>query len=237
MNNYFQFKKFVVQQGKCAMKVGTDGVLLGSWVNLSGEQKILDVGAGTGLIALMCAQRSAHAGIDAVEIDMPASVQAAENFINSPWKNRLTIINDSFQHFAEHALIQYDVIVSNPPFFRNSLKPLKQDRLIARHDESLSYESLFRYSAPILCGNGRISVITPAGDIDTVSNAAFFYGLYPQRRTMIIPRAEKPYSRCLSEFSRNPSNSCMTNELVIKKNRDEFSDSYIELTKDFYLKF
>jgi tRNA1Val (adenine37-N6)-methyltransferase len=237
MNNYFQFRKFIVQQSQCAMKVGTDGVLLGSWVNLLGAQNILDVGTGTGLIALMCAQRSELASIDAVEIDTPASVQAAENFIKSPWKNRLTIINDSFQHFASNTHARYDVIISNPPFFRNSLKPPKPDRSVARHDERLNYSSLFHYSSPVLKQDGLISVITPAGDVELISDTAFFHGYYPQRRTMIIPIDGKPYSRCLSEFSRNPSQGCITNDLVIKKNKEEFTDSYIDLTKEFYLKF
>ena len=155
-NNYFSFRQFTIHQDQCAMKVGTDGVLLGAWVNVENAQRILDVGTGTGLIALMCAQRS-ESVIDAVEVDRAASEQAAVNCSASPWKDRITVVHDSFQHFAESTAYRYDLIVSNPPFFKNSLKPKGLARSLARHDDRLSYESLLYYTVKILEPGGTLA--------------------------------------------------------------------------------
>ena len=134
-NNFFQFKNFTIYQDKCAMKVGTDGVLLGSWANASKAKSILDIGTGSGLIAIMLAQRS-NAIIYAVEIDSNAATQASENACNSPWSERLHVVNESIQGFATSSNIGFDLIVSNPPYFINSLKPTANKRMVARHTDS-----------------------------------------------------------------------------------------------------
>jgi len=219
------------------MKVGTDGVLLGAWVNVAGAHRILDAGAGTGIISLMCAQRSDIAHLDAVEIDSKASEQAAENFRQSPWKHRLTVINDSLQNYALVTGIKYDHIVSNPPFFRNSLKPPGKDRSLARHDDTLNYESLLHYSVSVLNPQGLISLIMPASDHELVTRIAFYNGLYPVRISRVRPCEGKDFSRYLAEFSRDQSEPCHSDDLIIKKAGNEYTGSFRELTKDFYLKF
>ena len=137
-NLCFEFKQFTVWHDKCAMKVGTDGVLLGAWANVESAKHILDVGTGTGLIALMLAQRTVQADVTAIEIDSMAAIQARENIAHSPWKNRITLFNCDFRYF--HDDLKYDLIVSNPPYFVNALKCLDKQRNMARHTDLLYYE-------------------------------------------------------------------------------------------------
>lgn len=236
MNDYFQFKQFTVHQDGCAMKVGTDGVLLGAWANVEDALEILDIGTGTGLIAIMCAQRS-HALIDAVEIDSKAAEQAEENRLLCPWKERITIFNDSFQHYVQSNRPKYDRIVTNPPYFRDSLKSPDKGRSLARHDDKLSYEVLFHYSALIIEPRGLISMIMPYRDNELTDRIAFFNGFYPARKSFVRPYEGKEFSRCLAEYAPYPSSTCFTDELIIKKAGNEYTGSFRELTNDFYLNF
>jgi tRNA1Val (adenine37-N6)-methyltransferase len=236
-NNYFSFKQFTVHHDKCAMKVGTDGVLLGAWVKVINVGRILDIGTGTGLIAIMMAQRST-AFIDAVEIDENACKQAVENVAACPWKERIVIHHDSFQHFAANTTSQYDIIVSNPPYFSNSLKSPLQLRSLARHDDSLSNESLLRSSAHILAPEGYLYVIIPAYDINSFIALAGLHGLYPSQMIKIRPVPHKAYSRCLIEFSSYRNQICTEKELIIKQeNSKEYTHEYKNLTRDYYLNF
>ncbi len=159
-NNWFEFKQFRIEQQKAAMKVGTDGVLLGAWTPIVDAQRILDVGTGTGLIALMLAQRS-NARIDAVEIDKLASEEAEFNFAQSPWNDRLNVFNTNFQVFVNLPFVPYDLIVSNPPFFINSLKTKCAALSVARHDEMLSFDQLITGAKRLLSNTGRFCVIIP----------------------------------------------------------------------------
>ena len=159
-NPYFRFKKFTVYHDRCAMKVVTDGVLLGAWVNVSGDN-ILDIGTGTGLISLMMAQRNEKARIDAIDIDSDAVSQAKDNIGNSPFGNRINSWNASLQVFCSKAEKRYDVIVSNPPFFVQSLKSPNKERSLARHTDSLPVADLIGLSAPLLSQRGRMSFIYP----------------------------------------------------------------------------
>ena len=216
------------------MKVGTDGVILGAWANVSGCNQILDVGTGTGLIAIMCAQRST-AIIDALEIDHAAYLQAVENMNQCPWRERLSIFNLSFSEFCKKATNSYDLVVCNPPYFRNSLKPPETARTLARHDESLTYENLLADSVKVLCDSGRLAVIIPASEISNFNNLAYFQGLFPERQTFIRHHAGKKYTRCLAEYSRQQT-SCITDELVIKRENNElYTVEFDALTRDFYL--
>jgi tRNA1Val (adenine37-N6)-methyltransferase len=236
-NNFFSFKQFTVYQDKCAMKVGTDGVLLGAWADIPKEGRILDVGTGTGLIAMMCAQRSDHVQVDAVEIDPDAAGQAAENCSKLPWSNRIRVVNDSFQSFTEAIDFKYDLIISNPPFFRDSLRPPENTRSWARHDENLSPDVLFHYAFSLINEDSRISLIYPAENIDYLISSAFFSGLYPIRKTFVRPVEGRKFSRCLIEFSSDSSNHCVNSEIAIKTTKNECTESYRDLTRDFYLKF
>jgi tRNA1Val (adenine37-N6)-methyltransferase len=234
-NPYFAFRQFTIWHDQCAMKVGTDGVLLGAWTCVHGTNHILDAGTGCGLIAIMMAQRS-DAMIDAVEIEYSAFRQAGENSNACSWKNRIRIYHDSFQHFAENSEIRYDLIVSNPPYFRNSLKPPGGSRSMARHADRLSYEDLLRSAAGILTPEGRLSVILPANEQDHFTELAYFHGLYPSRYLMIRPLPDKGYSRCLAEFTPGRLNSFTREEMAIKrKNGKDYSEEYIALTREYYL--
>jgi tRNA1Val (adenine37-N6)-methyltransferase len=235
-NPYFAFKQFTINHDKCAMKVGTDGVLLGAWVNVQDAKIILDAGTGTGLIAIMMAQRC-NAIIDAVELDENAYIQAMENVKACPWNDRIRIRHDSFQHFAGITPYRYEVIVSNPPFFRNSLKPPVKARSLARHDDNLNYESLLYGTSQLLTPEGRLAIIVPANEIAQVADSAYLHGLYPSELLMIRSLPGKDYSRCLAEFTRNRNRKCIKNDLLIKlNNAEDFSDDYKAMLKDYYLK-
>jgi len=219
------------------MKVGTDGVLLGAWADVKDTGRILDVGAGSGLIALMLAQRSG-ANIDAVEIEVDAYKQAGENLLASPWNDRIKVFNDSFQHFSDTTANRYDLVISNPPYFRNSLKPPVNSRSLARHDERLGYESLLKGSKGILTSSGRLAIIIPAKETVRFTELAYFEDLYPRRITWVRANQSKNYSRCLMEFSTNRTQACITGEMTIKQeNNEEYSDEYVVLTREYYLMF
>ncbi|MBN1951826.1 MAG: methyltransferase [Bacteroidales bacterium] len=234
-NPYFRFKQFTILQDKCAMKVGTDGVLLGAWVATGDARRILDIGTGTGLIALMLAQRSG-ADIHAVEIDPGAAEQAGENFRNSPWAVRLKILRQDFLEFVHHAE-PYDLIVSNPPYFRNSLKAPDPSRATARHDHQLDLDGLLSGAASLLNPNGRVGLVYPAAEMQRVEEVAASYGLFLSGKTEIIPAPGKAPKRVLFEFDTNDhQGECNTNYLVLEETgRHRYSEAYKILTQDFYL--
>ena len=215
------------------MKVGTDGVLLGAWAQPENASGILDVGTGTGLIAIMLAQRSA-AMIDAVESDREACDQARENIAGCRWHNRIKLYHSTIQEFSKNGGFLYDLVVSNPPFFRNSLRSPVRSRSLARHGDQLSYEELLVSAALLLGKDGRMNVIIPANEQDHFTDLAYFHGLYPSRFLMIRPVPGKGYSRCLAEFVRNRLHPCTQNELTIKREDGPgYSDDYINLTSNY----
>jgi tRNA1Val (adenine37-N6)-methyltransferase len=217
------------------MKVGTDGVLLGAWVKVNGAARILDVGTGTGLIALMCAQRSVSY-IDAVEVDTDASDQATVNCKNSQWTDRIEVHCSTFQQYAIDTPFTYDVIISNPPFFRNSLKPPDGKRSLARHDDRLDSESLIHYSVKLLSPAGHLAIILPYDQADQFINEAWFNQLYVLRKTAVRPYPGKNYTRCLIEFGRQHTASFVSNEITIRKGAgDGYTEEYRDLTSEFYL--
>jgi tRNA1Val (adenine37-N6)-methyltransferase len=233
-NPYFAFKQFTVFHDRCAMKVGTDGVLLGAWVNVADASKMLDVGTGTGLIALMMAQRS-EGIIHGVEVDENAFLQAGENVKRSPWAGRIKLFHNSFQQFARDSAGLYDLVVSNPPYFRNSLKPPAKSRSLARHDDNLSYESLLFYTSKVLSDRGRLTVILPADGFSNFELMARFHDLQPIRVTRVRPQPGKDLSRCLAEFSRDNQMNYHYSEIAIRNEDHSYTKEYIELTRDYYL--
>jgi tRNA1Val (adenine37-N6)-methyltransferase len=230
----FAFKQFVIRQEKSAMKVGTDGVLLGAWTDVSGAKKILDVGAGTGLVALMLAQ-SSDALVDAVEIEPEAFCEANQNVVASPWSDRVTVFHSSFQEFIEEMNEQYDLIVSNPPYFSNSLVSPDRNRTAARHTHNLSFHELINGAATMLTPEGRLCVIIPSNAYDEFRETARLSGFYLVKVLQVIPRAGKPANRVLLDFSKKPGVR-QVNEICIRDAAGNYTQAYRLLTKDYYLK-
>ena len=236
-SNTFAFKQFTVKQDKCAMKVGTDAVLLGSWVSTEGADSILDIGTGTGVIALMLAQRS-KAEIDAIDIDSNACLQARENAESSPWSSQVTVHHESFQTFATRAAKRYDLVVSNPPFFVDSSKASDIERTISRHTDLLPYHELIDGVLKVLKPEGRFCMILPAKEGEVFRDMASEKHLYLCKLTRVRTRADKATEkRLLMQFERKPS-SFSENTLVIEKDeRHSYTDEYKELTREYYLAF
>ena len=233
-NNYFQFKQFRVEQNHAAMRVGTDGVLLGAWAEVKNASAILDIGTGTGVIALMLAQRSG-AQIDAIDIGTGAIKDASHNFEQSPWKNRLNLFQSSFQNFAENSEKKYDCIVSNPPFFNNSAQSVQKERALARHTESLSYKELAKGVSKLLHTNGNFCVILPIEAEKSFQVYMLGYDMHMTKKTRVLPNLEKPCKRVLLqfEFLQKP---LLENELIIEtETKHKYTEQAVKLFKDFYL--
>lgn len=236
-NPWFQFKQFRISQENSALRVGTDGVLLGAWCNVAGAQRILDVGTGTGVIALMLAQRTdgQEVGIEAVEIDQASASDAIRNFQDSKWKERLSLTHGDFCHLPENGNV-FDLIISNPPFFRNSLRSPSHASSIARHDVTLTFEKLIESAFKLLRPKGRLAVIIPAESFDDFRGTARLAGFYLSRKTLVIPKTGKPPKRVLLEFSVMPCYP-VEEELVILRDDHQYSDEFLSLTSEFYLNF
>jgi tRNA1Val (adenine37-N6)-methyltransferase len=230
----FQFKQFNVAQNQCTHKVGTDGVLLGAWVNVNSSPKsILDVGTGTGLISMMLAQRTdAEARIDAIEIQAEDANQARENVQRSPWPHKIHVHNIALQDFLPETT--YDLVISNPPYFVNSWLPPEPKRSYARHSESLSFDDLLVHGHRLLSPNGRLAVITPYEEGLNFINLARSLKLFPVRRTAFRSRPQKPVERLLLEFSAAGQPEAET-QIVLYGEGDAWTDEYKCLTREFYL--
>ncbi|WP_272151936.1 tRNA1(Val) (adenine(37)-N6)-methyltransferase [Tenacibaculum aiptasiae] len=235
----FKFKEFTVHQDKTAMKIGTDAVLLGAWCNL-GEfpDAILDIGSGTGVISLMLAQRSDAMTIDAVEIDEGAYEQTVENFEQSDWGDRLFCYSAAFNDFVEEIAEEeevYDVIVSNPPFYTDDFETKDEARNKARFTSSLTFEDLLAGVSKILSINGLFSVIIPFKEEKSFVQLAKENELFVQRVCRVKGNETSEIKRSMLTFSFQEQ-EVEEEELIIEKERHQYTDAYIELTKDFYLK-
>ena len=234
----FTFKQFHITDDHTAMKVGTDGVLLGAWAK--GGTRILDIGTGTGLIALMMAQRFPSAKIDAIEIDKDAYKDALFNVSQSPFSNRINIINSSVQDYKPYNEMQedglYDAIVCNPPYFINSLKNPLQQRTTARHTDTLSHQELIYHSKRLLKANGTLSVIIPSDNKDILEAEAIFNGLSILKTTNIKTKSSKPAKRCLIEFGKDTNAVCMIEEQVLNDDNGVRTMWYQNITQAFYIK-
>lgn len=232
-NSYFQFKQFTVWHDKCAMKVGTDGVLLGAWTSVQNAHKILDVGTGTGLVALMLAQRSLpDADIVALEIDETAAGQARENVTRSPWKERVEVVQADFRDYQ--SLDKFDVIVSNPPYFVDSLECPDQQRNAARHNDSLTYEELLEGVAGLLAEDGAFTIVIPVDVADRVKMIAAVKNLYAVRQLNVITKPGGVPKRTLITFTFS-NQKCVVEELLTELARHQYSEEYIALTREYYL--
>ena len=232
----FQFKQFTIQQDKTAMKVGTDGVLLGAWASLDFyPNSMLDIGAGTGLIALMMAQRSNAETIDALELNDAAYEQAVENFENSAWGDRLFCYHASLQEFADEIDEKYDFIISNPPFYTSTYKELSEDRAMARHSESLTYKELLYFSSKLLSEKGNCAFIIPFEEEENFIKIASAYKLYPNRITRVKGAINTAVKRSLLQFS-FVNTETASDELILEISRHNYTEEYKNLIRDFYLK-
>lgn len=233
-NDYFRFKEFLIQQDRCAFKVGTDGVMLGAYATVTGSKNILDIGTGTGLISLMLAQRSI-AEITAIEPDKNSYSQAKENFQKSKWSNRIRIENTSLQEFSGN--LQFDLIVTNPPYFVNSLKNPDERKASARHDINLTTDEILKGVFRLLSEDGRFQIILPWVEGNLFIAEAAGYGLFCNSILKIRPLPSGEIRRMILGFSRKRTTVTEKFLTIEKGKRHEFTEEYINLTKDFYLKF
>ncbi len=232
----FQFKQFTVNQDKCAMKIGTDSVLLGAWTSLINNPKsILDIGSGTGVIALMLAQRSRAELIDAVEIDDNAHVQCVENFENSSWSDRLFCYHASLQEYCKDFDDKYDLIISNPPFYDDTYKSENSKRDLARFQDAMPFELLIDCVSKLLSESGVFSVIIPVKEENKFIDLASKANLFPNRILHVKGNPSSKIVRSLIEFSFVPS-GINKEEITIETTRHQYTQEYMDLTKDFYLK-
>ena len=232
----FKFKEFAINQDKTAMKVGTDGVLLGAWVQLKSEYfSVLDIGTGTGLIALMLAQKSNAEIIDAIELNDDAYEQSVENFEQSDWGDRLFCYHASLQEFADEIDDEYDLIIANPPFYTSTYKELSEERAMARHTETLTYVELLEASSKLLSEIGSCAFIIPFTEEKKFLKIAEDYNLYPNRITRVKGTSDAAIKRSLLQLSFQKT-EVEINELVIEIERHKYTQDYIDLVKDYYLK-
>jgi len=234
-NNHFSFKQFTVWQDKCAMKVGTDAVLLGAWANVTDAESILDIGSGTGLISLMLAQRSV-ANIDAVEIDNEAYAQSLDNIRKSIWFDRINVHLSSFQEFAKNTTKSFSTIVTNPPFFIRSLKTDNQQRMLARHNDELPFSDILWGVSKLLTQNGTFFIILPYAESQLFIADATLHHLYCVQKLNIKPSVTKNTNRVLMKFSRTRE-KCDEKELTIRDAENNYTSDYIDLTSAYYLNF
>ncbi|WP_298118673.1 methyltransferase [Flavobacterium sp.] len=233
----FSFKQFTIQQDKCAMKIGTDAVLLGAWCPVDNNPfSVLDIGAGTGILSLMLAQRSNAEQIDAIEIDEEAYEQCVENFENSPWSDRLFCFHAGLDEFVDEPEDEYDIIISNPPFYSEDYKTSDSQRDLARFQDALPFEELIEAADLLLSENGIFAVIIPYKEEERFIDLCAEVELFPVKVTRVKGSHTTPIVRSLLAFKRYELSVLTADELVIEISRHEYTDEYINLTKDFYLK-
>lgn len=233
----FQFKQFSIQQDRCAMKVGTDSVLLGAWCPIENNPfSVLDIGAGTGILSLMIAQRSNAEQIDALEIDEEAYEQCVENFENSPWGDRLFCFHAGLDEFVDEPEDEYDLIISNPPFYSEDYKTENSQRDLARFQEAMPFEDLIEAADLLLSENGIFAVIIPYKEEEKFIDLCVEVELFPIKITRVKGTPNTEIKRSLLAFKRYELSTLTVDELVIEINRHEYTDDYINLTRDFYLK-
>jgi tRNA1Val (adenine37-N6)-methyltransferase len=236
-NSAFAFKQFNVKQDKCAMKVGTDAVLLGSWIQPNGSTHILDIGTGTGVIALMLAQKT-NASIVGIDIDVSATQQAQENVDESKFKNSITLFNTSFQDYVKTTSLKFQLIVSNPPFFEQSLKSSDEKRSNARHADVLPFDELLEGVIKVLDESGKFCLILPTLEADKFRNMAQKKGLYLSKLLRVKSRVDKDTDkRHLMQFEFKPTEFSEETIAIEEDERHSYTQAYKELTKAYYINF
>lgn len=236
MNKPFKFKEFSIHQDRCAMKIGTDGVLLGAWATIEHKpDSVLDIGAGTGILSLMLAQRSLAPAIEALEIDEDAYEQCVENFEESPWADRLFCFHAGLDEFIAEIEDSYDLIISNPPFYSEDVSSGNSSRDVARQNQSLPFDELLEGVSKLLSSDGLFATIIPHKEEKAFIILAASFGLYPSRVLRVKGNPSAEIKRSLLEFSFSNLKP-REDELIIEIKRHEYTLAYQELTKSFYLK-
>ena len=236
-NQYFQFKKFIIHQDRCSMKVCTDSCLFGAWIasaiedkNISAET-ILDIGTGTGLLSLMLAQKT-NAGIDAVEIDTNAFEQAIQNVNASPWNKQIKVFKADIKKWD--ASLKYDLIVSNPPFYQNDLLPEDDAKNVAKHSTALSLKELITITKNLLNENGTFAVLLPWFRTRLFENLATKYSLFVKEKMEVKQTPSHNYFRTMLLLQKKKT-AKSESELVIKNSENEYFHEFKDLLKDYYL--
>lgn len=233
----FSFKRFTIRQERCAMKVGTDGVLLGAWAAFGMEaarvRSILDIGTGTGLIALMMAQRFSNAKVTAIDIDEEAAEQAKENIQASPFSHNINVLHKSLQEYIHYnkeneESVKFDVVVCNPPFYDNSLTCPDPRRTTARHNSTLPFATLIKGAMSLMADDGVLAIVIPTECRQKIEDEAIFAGLMLRKRTAVVTKEGKKPKRYLIEF-------CKKSDMMEERVLSLESDEYRALTADFYL--
>ncbi len=230
----FRFKQFNIRQDNTAMKIGTDGTLLGAWVDVDKATNILDIGTGTGVIGLMNAQRNKNANITAIEINDAAIIDASYNIKNSPWNSRVQLIHSALQDYTPS--VKFDVIVSNPPFFEKSLKSNSNNRNNARHTDSLHYKDILHFAKLYLNKSGILAMILPIENAEKCIEIAVNYNLYLKRKCWIKSVPHKPAHRIAFELTNEKIETIIETELIVETGkRHDYTKDYIALTNAFYI--
>ncbi len=235
--SYFQFKQFLINQDQCAMKVCTDACLLGAYTPVPTVSRVLDIGTGTGLLALMLAQRS-QAQIDAVEVDHLAAKQALENVNRSPWATQIQVIQQDIRVFANQKPARtYDLIISNPPFFEDHLKSPSKAKNVALHSEDLKFDDLLKIVLQLLNKTGQFFLLLPAYQSEVFSRKASVQGLYLTEKLLVYNRPQTELFRVISTYQRQKPSDCLEKTIYIRDQKNAYSDDFRTLLRDYYLIF
>lgn len=234
-NTYFQFKQFKIEQDKCAMKVCTDSCMFGAWIDVEENVKtILDIGCGTGLLSLMLAQKS-NAKIDAVEIDMHASVQAKQNIENSIFTKQISIYNEDILNFSEQK--KYDLIVCNPPFYENEKASATHGEKLAKHSLKLTLENLIYKIKNLLNTNGKFAILLPYFRITEIEKICTDNHLYIEKKLLIKQTPTHSYFRVCFLLNQNKNTKTLIESFTIKNENNEYTIDFVAILKDYYLNF
>ena len=235
-NSIFKFKKFAVKHEKSKMKVGFDGILLGAWANTNRAGLMLDIGTGTGILALMQAQKNEKLNIIAIEPDLDSYLEAKENILNSDWHNRIKIKHTTLQSFARKTNLKFDYIICNPPFFDSKLKYISKDKAIARHTVSLSHKELIGMSANLMKNKAALFLILPYDLKMEIIEMAKNFSLFLTKSCEVYTNANKRPKRLLLRFEKGKSiKESEENVLYIYDKSRQYSEKYLKIVKDFYI--
>ncbi|WP_345890339.1 tRNA1(Val) (adenine(37)-N6)-methyltransferase [Rufibacter aurantiacus] len=235
-NDYFRFKQFLIRQDQCAMKVCTDSCVLGAWADVTGAKRILDIGAGTGLLSLMVAQRAPEAQIEAVELEAAAARQAQENISGSPWADRVRLFPMGLQEFEATQPVPFDAIISNPPFFKASLKSSDAVKNQAKHTETLSFAEIVSFAQHFLTPEGKLHILLPPHEARVFEREAHQSGFFTNSILWLEATPHGKLLRAIHTYSRQPS-APAEQVLAVREKDHSYTAPFRELLKDYYLIF